>query len=185
MMGKATTGYTFGPGNNRPLTASTKTSDSTYSYDADGSRIGEGTASYDEVGHLIGEYGTKGKPREETVYLAAMPIAVLKPTVVYFVHSDYRNAPRQIDNSPKAAVWSWDPRGFEDSNPHQNLLGTTFVYKLRFPGQYFDGETLKNYNYLRTYDFETGRYLESDPIGLGGGLNTYAYAGECCFQVVD
>jgi RHS repeat-associated protein len=46
---------------------------------------------------------------------------------------------------------------------------------LRLPGQYYDDETGFHYNYFRTYDPSTGRYLESDPIGLAGGLNTYGY----------
>ncbi|MFO2207069.1 RHS repeat-associated core domain-containing protein, partial [Pseudomonas aeruginosa] len=47
--------------------------------------------------------------------------------------------------------------------------GSTQV-NLRFPGQYYDAESGLHYNYFRDYDPETGRYVESDPIGLTGGL---------------
>jgi len=50
-----------------------------------------------------------------------------------------------------------------------------FVLNLRFPGQYFDAEPALNYNHFGDYDPAIGRYVQSDPIGLGGGLNTYGY----------
>ena len=46
---------------------------------------------------------------------------------------------------------------------------------LRFPGQIADAHSGLFYNYFRDYDPETGQYVESDPIGLDGGLNTYGY----------
>lgn len=53
----------------------------------------------------------------------------------------------------------------------------TFAYNLRFPGQYYMAETGLNQNYFRDYDPAVGRYVESDLIGLAGGVNTYAYVG--------
>jgi RHS repeat-associated protein len=44
------------------------------------------------------------------------------------------------------------------------------------PGQYYDVETGTHNNYYRDYDPTTGRYEQSDPIGLAGGTNTFLYA---------
>ncbi|MGC0331338.1 RHS repeat-associated protein [Streptomyces sp. SAI-170] len=52
---------------------------------------------------------------------------------------------------------------------------STAYTPLRFPGQYFDPETGLHYNYFRTYDPESGRYLSPDPLGLAPADNPSAY----------
>ena len=46
-------------------------------------------------------------------------------------------------------------------------------------------ETGTYYNYFRTYDPSIGRYTQSDPIGLAGGLNTYTYAYDDPVDLTD
>jgi RHS repeat-associated protein len=92
-------------------------------------------------------------------------------------HVDHLNTPRLVTNDQQQAVWRWDQQEpFGVNVPDENPSGLgTFDLPLRLPGQYFDKETNLHYNYFRDYDPSIGRYGESDPIGLRGGLNTYAY----------
>jgi RHS repeat-associated protein len=70
--------------------------------------------------------------------------------------------------------------------PDENPSGLgMFSYDLRFLGQVFDRETNNHYNHFRDYDPQTGRYIESDPIGLNGGINTYVYANSNPLILVD
>jgi RHS repeat-associated protein len=103
--------------------------------------------------------------------------AVLAQTL-HFVHPDHLNTPRVITNQASQVVWRWDqtePFGADPANENPTGLGA-FVYNLRLPGQHFDKETNLHYNYFRDYDSAIGRYIQSDPVGLRGGINTYAYS---------
>ena len=132
---------------------------------------------YDEQGKLIGEYDNTGTALNETVYLEDQPVGVLKASAMYYVHTDHLNTPRAISDTSNTVIWRWDsdPFGTTAANEDPDANGVTFTYNLRFPGQYYDAESGLNYNYFRNYDPIMGRYVQSDPIGLGGGINTYAY----------
>jgi len=56
-------------------------------------------------------------------------------------------------------------------------LDTGTVVRFRFTAREFDQETGLYYYRARYYDPKLGRFLSEDPIGIAGGLNLYAYAG--------
>lgn len=145
---------------------------------------------YDDSGHLVGEYDASGAPVAEHVWLDDTPIAVLKPAsftashgglaaggvAVFLVQPDHLDTPRVVLNASGQPVWRWDSTPFGDTPANESPTGAApFAYALRFPGQQFDAETQSHYNYFRDYEPDTGRYLQSDQIGLAGGLTTFQY----------
>jgi RHS repeat-associated protein len=78
-----------------------------------------------------------------------------------------------MTNASKAVVWRANNFAFDRTVAYDTIGGL----KEGYPGQSYDAETGLWHNYMRDYDGLTGRYIESDPIGLGGGLNTYGYVG--------
>ena len=90
--------------------------------------------------------------------------------MVYY-HTDHLNTPKLFTNQNQDIVWQAEHTPFGELRIAQEHV----TNNIRFPGQYFDVETGMSYNYFRTYDASLGRYIQSDPIGLGGGINTYGY----------
>ena len=124
--------------------------------------------------------GLGGSATSKAVQVAVTVQASQAQQGIYYVDSDQLNTPRIITRgTDNQIVWQWDNAdAFGNNLPNENPSGVgTFTYNPRFPGQYYDKETGLFYNMNRDYDPGTGRYVESDPIGLKGGINTYAYVG--------
>jgi RHS repeat-associated protein len=120
--------------------------------------------------------------------MGGIPIAISDQEqgepLLYFVHADALGTPRVVANQGGQVVWEWEYRrnAFGERKPSS---ASGYVLNLRFPGQYIDTESGWSYNVNRSYDPIIGRYIESDPIGLDGGLNTYAYATSNPLNMVD
>ncbi|WP_331522103.1 RHS repeat-associated core domain-containing protein [Pinirhizobacter sp.] len=167
-----------------------------YSYNGRGERVlrtdetGSTVSLYDDAGHWIGDYDAQGHAKQQVIWLDDLPIALLANGTVYDIRPDHLGTPRAvIDRTSKRAVWTWNAHGeaFGNDAPNEGPDGdgVRFVFDIRFPGQRYDAATGMNYNYFRDYDPKSGRYVQSDPIGLQGGLNTYTYATGDALNSID
>ena len=100
---------------------------------------------------------------------------------LYYVHADHLGTPQKMTDGNQALVWDAVSKPFGEAH---SITGTASNNQ-RFPGQYADAETGFNYNYFRDYDPSTGRYVESDPIGVQGGHNSFLYARANPSQYID
>jgi RHS repeat-associated protein len=169
-------------------TASQMTS---YAYDLLGRRLtktGTATATtgyqYDiNNNNLLEEKDSSGTTRVDYVYLNNAPIGTVQvsPNKVYFVHTDRLGTPDAVTDSTKAVQWSgtYQPFGFTSTGV------SGIVQNLRLPGQEWDLEAGTNHNGFRDYATMLTRYVQTDPIGLAGGMNTYQYAKGNPFKYVD
>ena len=165
-------------------------------YDAMGRRTrkiwaGQTTEFFWNGDQLIAEIAPAGRLR---LYFYADPLA-LTPLLFldydsvdaspescrrYFVFADQIGTPCLIEDENGTEVWRAriEPFGRAEVAP-----STKLEFNLRFPGHYFDPELSLHYNRFRYYDPSLGRYLQSDPWGIAGGTNIYAYRANPLLQV--
>jgi len=158
-----------------------------YLYNAKGQRVSKTVTQTDgslEVTHfhynganqLMAETNALGEAVREYLYMGNERVAKVEYSddasgQLVFIHNDHLGSPQLMTDSFRRVVWTSDTLPFGQSV----AMLSDEKQKLRFPGQYFDGESGYAYNYFRDYDSSLGRYMQSDPIGLRGGVNTFGY----------
>jgi RHS repeat-associated protein len=90
----------------------------------------------------------------------------------YYVYGDHLSSPLLVEDDFGKTVWEARLNAYGTAHVDSK---STIEMPLRFPGHYFDSETGLHFNRYRYYSPELGRYLQSDPVGIGGGPNLYAY----------
>jgi len=157
----------------------------TYVYDAAGRRIEK---QYDGVtvlkyvydgDHCIAEYDGNNNLRRKYIYGPGVdePICMGEATGAYagtyYYHFDALGSVVALTNSSgnTVQVYEYDVYGqVGSSDPnHPN--------RFLFTGREFDKETGLYYYRARYYNPQIGRFLQTDPVGYGAGMNLYAYCG--------
>ena len=134
-----------------------------------------GTYSFNGNGNEYVELSDEGgKTAADGIRLVETlpPPPPLISTELFYIHSDHLGTPQTLTNESSNIVWNANYKPFGEAQ----VDVATVVNNLRFPGQYYDIETGLHQNYFRDYHPMLGRYVQSDPIGLSGGANPYAYA---------
>jgi len=173
--------------NNRLQGIDKNVTGASYLYNAKGQRVSKTVKQTDgslEVTHfhynganqLMAETNELGEAVREYLYMGRERVAKVEYQndimgELVFIHNDHLGAPQLMTDELRRVVWTANALPFGQSV----VAVDDERQKLKFPGQYFDGETGYAYNYFRDYDASLGRYIQSDPIGLAGGVNSFGY----------
>jgi len=117
--------------------------------------------------------------------VGGLPVAAITPavdgatlTAVYYHHDVMGStvAVTQGGDSGASEAYTYSDFGAPGA-------GTWATY--RYAGYRYDNETGLYYVQARYYNPNLGRFMQTDPIGLSGGTNLYAYVGNDPINLVD
>ncbi|MBD8637644.1 RHS repeat protein [Stenotrophomonas sp. CFBP 13725] len=182
--GTLTTTYGYSPFN-RMASSNVDGRTTQYLVNAQGQRVAKsndaGTSRYFYAGQnqLLSEL--TGDTWTNYLWFGGELVGMLRNGQVNYIHTDHLGRPEFATNGSQQTVW----KAYNYAYGRSVSVDNTGGLNLGFPGQYYDAETGLWYNGFRDYDAGIARYVQSDPIGLAGGLNTYTYADGNPFSGTD
>ena len=155
----------------------------TYDYDASGRRISKSVDDVDteyfyDGDHCIVDYAENGSILRKYIYGPGVDqpivmIDVADSSKSYYYHRDGLGSVIALSDAAGNTAVTYDysiygiPASSDPANPNPFL----------FTGRRFDIETGLYYYRARMYNPHIGRFLQTDPIGYGDGMNWYGYCG--------
>lgn len=124
--------------------------------------------------NLLSQWDASAGKHVDYVYLNGQLLARHDTSTFRHIATGHLGQPVGMFTENSSTTLTW--RGIHNGYDIQEVV-TTQSLDVRFPGQYNIIGNGLYYNYHRDYDPTIGRYLQSDPIGNAGGVNTYAYTG--------
>lgn len=155
-----------------------------YILNAQGQRVGKMNAITSRY-YYMGQNQLMAELADATwtnyLWFGGQLVGVVRNAELYFAHTDHVGRPEFVTNGNQQTVWKAYNYAYGRSVQQDDIGGLN----LGFPGQHYDAESGLWYNGFRDYDASIGRYVQSDPIGLMGGANGYAYADGNPINYID
>jgi RHS repeat-associated protein len=151
-------------------------------YQTSGGSAGTTRFGYERT-HLIAEYNSSNAVLRRYVHGPGAD----EPVVWYegsgttdrrFLHTDERGSVVAVTNSSGTTL---NLNGYDE----YGIPSSGNVGRFQYTGQTWLPELGMYYYKARIYSPTLGRFLQTDPIGFGGGMNIYAYVGNDPINFVD
>ncbi len=156
----------------------------TYTYDPSGRRIektvdGDTTTYIYDGGNVIAEYNDTGSLSKKFIHGPYIdePVCMIdveNSSEVYYYHYDGLGSVVALSNSSGNSCQSYEYSAFGQVAAEYPEFRTN---PYLFTGRRFDYNTGLYYYRARYYNPYIGRFLQTDPIGYGAGMNWYTYCG--------
>lgn len=166
-----------------------------YAYDALGRRISRDVSGEDGLSRRyifnlahqpIVELDENGATVREYIWMNDRLVAMVDVVSqwdyeISYVHTGHLGQPLRMTSQTGVLVWDANVEPFGKASAVHDVK----EIELRLPGQWEQFETGLLQNHWRDYDPTLGRYLDADPIGLGGGANPFGYVAGKPLSAID